>query len=91
MVLALIVPVTMATWFAPALVWFRNLEPLDALRQSFLGCWRNVLPFLVYGLIVLVLMGLAAIPFGLGILIMGPTLVGSTYAAYLDIFPDADR
>ena len=88
---ALFVPITMATWFAPALIWFRGLPALEAMKQSFIGCWRNILPFLLYGLAILILAFLALIPFGLGLLILGPTLVGSVYVAYQDIFPVDER
>jgi uncharacterized membrane protein len=89
--LALLIPIAMATWFAPALVWFRGLPALEAMKQSFFGCWRNILPFLLYGLAALVLLFLAMIPFGLGLLVLGPTLVGSVYASYREIFPDGER
>jgi uncharacterized membrane protein len=89
--LALIVPVAMAAWFAPPLVWFRNLPALEAMKQSFIGCWRNILPFLLYGLAAFVLLIIATIPFGLGLLVLGPTLVGSVYASYQDIYGDTDR
>lgn len=89
--LALVVPIAMAAWFAPALVWFRNLPALEAMKQSFIGCWRNLLPFLLYGLAAFVLLIVASIPLGLGLLVLGPTLVGSFYASYLDIFGDTDR
>lgn len=87
---ALIIPVAMAAWFAPALVWFKNLPALEAMKQSFIGCWRNIWPFLLYGLAASVLLIIAVIPFGLGLLVLGPTLIGSVYTSYQDIFGDSD-
>ena len=50
-VMALSIPLAMAIWFAPALVVFHDLQPLDAMKQSFAGCLKNIVPFLVYGII----------------------------------------
>ena len=84
--LALSVPVVMAVWFAPALVFFNHMQPVAALKVSFEACMKNVLAFLVYGLIVLVLAFFAALPVGLGFLVLIPVLAGSVYAAYRDVF-----
>jgi uncharacterized membrane protein len=84
--MALIVPLLMAYWFAPALVVFHNLDPVSALKQSFLGCTRNMMPFLLYG-IVFLLLGIAAlIPVGLGLLVIFPLSYASMYSAYKDIY-----
>ena len=84
--LALSVPLFMALWFAPALVFFNNMLPLPALKASFNACLKNTLAFVVYGLIVLVLMFFAALPVGLGFLVLIPVLAGSIYASYQDVF-----
>ena len=84
--LVLLVPVLMAIWFAPALVVFNQLQPIDALKASFHACLKNTLPLLVYGLIGMVLCFFAALPVGLGFLVLGPVLAGSVYASYRDIF-----
>lgn len=84
--LALSIPLFMAIWFAPALVFFNNMPPIDALKASFNACLKNMLVFLVYGLVVMVLMFFAALPVGLGFLVLIPVLSGSVYAAYRDIF-----
>ena len=84
--LALSVPLFMAMWFAPALVFFNNMLPHEALKASFGACLKNTVPFLVYGLVVMVLMFFAALPAGLGFLVLIPVLAGSTYASYRDIF-----
>jgi uncharacterized membrane protein len=89
MMLGLSIPLAMAIWFAPALVVFHDLKPFDAMKQSFVGCWKNIVPLLLYGVIGLVIGILATIPFGLGWLVWAPTIVGSIYAGYRDIFIEA--
>jgi hypothetical protein len=64
--LALLVPVLMALWFAPALASLHQLGAIDALKQSFAGSLKNMVPFLVYGLVLLVAGIVAALPFVLG-------------------------
>ena len=85
-VLALALPLYMALWFAPSLVVFNNLKPFDAMKASFLACLKNLVPFLLYGVIMLVLCMIAAIPLGLGFLVLGPVAIASIYAGYRDIF-----
>lgn len=84
--LALSVPLFMAIWFAPALVFFNAMAPAAALKASFNACLKNILPFLVYGLMLMVLMFFAALPVFLGFLVLVPVLAGSLYASYRDIF-----
>jgi uncharacterized membrane protein len=84
--LALILPLAMSVWFAPALVVFHNMDALSAMKASFSGCLKNILPFLLYGIVYLVLAVIATIPLGLGWLVLGPMIVGSVYAAYTDIY-----
>lgn len=86
---ALLVPLFMALWFAPALVVFHDRGPVEAMKESFSGCLKNVVPFLVYGLVGFVLAILASIPVGLGWLLLGPMLIGSIYAGYRDIYLEA--
>lgn len=86
LMLALLVPLAMALWFAPALVVFHERAPLEAMKASFFACLRNLLPFLLYGVIVAVLWFLALIPFGLGMLVLLPVMMGSLYASYVEIF-----
>ena len=80
------VPLMMALWFAPALVLFNRMSPLGALRASFDACLKNTLPFLIYGLILMVLVFFATLPALLGYLLLIPVVSGSVYAAYRDIF-----
>ncbi len=84
--LAIYVPLLMLIWFAPLLVVFENLKPVDAMKASFNACLVNWLPFLVYGLAILVLWFIASIPLLLGLIVLLPVLICSVYASYKDIF-----
>ena len=84
--LALLLPVMMAAWFAPALVVFQQEGVIDSLKQSFTGCLKNIVPFLVYGVVFLVLGVLASLPIFLGWLVLGPMLSASVYTSYKDIY-----
>jgi uncharacterized membrane protein len=89
--LALFVPANMALWFAPALVMLDNQSAPRAIAESFRGCLKNIVPFLLYGLILFVLAIVASIPFGLGWLVLGPVVFGSVYSAYRDVYQGAAR
>ena len=89
-IVALFIPVSMAVWFAPALVALDGIEPWTALKWSFFACLKNIGSFLVYGLAMFGLAIVAFIPLGLGWLVLGPVIIASVYTAYRDIFfPDA--
>ncbi len=85
-VMALMIPVFMAVWFAPAIVVFHDALPMASLRTSLSGCLRNFVPFLVYGFVGFALAIVAMIPVGLGFLVLGPVIWGTMYAGYRDIF-----
>ncbi|GBG14192.1 uncharacterized protein NMK_1756 [Novimethylophilus kurashikiensis] len=84
--LALLIPLVMAYWFAPTLVIFHGMSAVEAMKLSFNACLNNLGAFTLYGLISMVLFILAAIPLGLGLLVMIPTLTASLYVSYKDIF-----
>jgi hypothetical protein len=85
-VIGLTLPLAMATWFAPALVVFHNLSATRAMKHSFLGCARNILPYILYGVAMLVLTVVACIPAFLGLLVLAPIAYGSIYYSYKDIY-----
>ncbi len=84
--LLLLVPLIMAYWFAPALVYFNDLKAPQAMKLSFVACMKNFLPFLVYGIVMMMLMFVAVIPVFLGLLILIPVIVISLYTSYQDLF-----
>jgi uncharacterized membrane protein len=85
-VLALSVPVSMAMLFAPALIVFREADVGAALKASFGACLKNILPFLIWGVAMLVLSFIASIPLFLGWLLLGPIFMVSLYLSYRDVF-----
>ena len=87
--LALLAPLLAALWFAPALVYYHDVPPLDALKTSLFACLKNWLSFLVYGILMLILFVVAAIPFMLGFLVAGPLALISVYTSYRAIFTEA--
>lgn len=84
--LVLGVLVAMAIWFAPALAVLRNIAPVDPLRASFAACLKNVVPFVLYGVIYIVAAIVASIPFGLGWIVLVPLLMLTVYVSYQDVF-----
>jgi uncharacterized membrane protein len=82
-----LVPLTMAMWFAPALVYFNGMAPVAAMKASFAACLANWLPFLVFSVILTVLCFFATLPLGLGFLVLLPVFSGALYASYRDVFP----
>jgi uncharacterized membrane protein len=84
--LAVSIVASMALWFAPALVIFRGTAPVDAMKISFAACLRNIVPFLLYGLLYIVAAIIASIPFGLGWIVLAPLVMISLYVSYRDVF-----
>lgn len=68
------VALSMTLWFSPALVTLGRLQPLEAMRLSLRGCSRNMAPFLVYGLVLLGVLLLAALVGG-GFTLAGGMLI----------------
>ena len=95
MVLAMLVgmlfmiPLIMLFWFAPTLIVLNDeIGIIEAMKLSFMGCLKNILPFLIYGIVGLILMVLATIPLALGWLVLAPVFLGTVYVGYKDIFLD---
>ena len=75
-----------ALWFAAPLVVLRDTPPLDAMKLSLSACFGNFGAFVLLGVLIYVLIWVAMIPAGLGVLVLVPVLAGTLYASYLDIF-----
>lgn len=86
LVMILSVPVIMATWFAPALVFFHHMKPVDAMKASFAAGLKNWLPMSIFGILLMIMAFFAMLPLGLGFLLLLPVFSGAVYASYRDIF-----
>jgi hypothetical protein len=112
LVLVLSVPVIMATWFAPPLVFFHDMQPIPAMRASFVAGVKNWLPMTIFSMLIGVAQFLLLVPalvfvavFGgllpasmifvslfwpltlfVALVLLLPTLLGTMYASYRDIF-----
>jgi hypothetical protein len=84
--IGLLVPVMMASWFASALVVFHQEGAIDSMKASFFGCLKNIVPFLVYGVLFFLIAIVASLPLLLGWLIVGPMISLSAYTSYRDIY-----
>jgi len=81
-----IVPILMAYWYAPVLIGLHSLTAVEAMKLSFVACLKNMLPFLLYGSIFTVILVVAIIPFGLGLIVAIPVMMTSLYTSYVDVF-----
>ncbi|WP_284619354.1 BPSS1780 family membrane protein [Aquabacterium humicola] len=77
---------SMAVWFAPALVVFHELSPIDAIKTSFAASLKNFVPFILWGVVYLVASIVASIPAGLGWIVLAPVALLTAYVAYKDLF-----
>ena len=79
-------PITMATYFAPPLIALQGVSLADALRLSFIGCIKNIIPLGWNFTIVLGIGGVSMIFAGLPLLIFAPVFLLMLYTTYLDIY-----
>jgi len=99
--MALMIPLIMAYWFAPALVVLNKISSIDSLKLSFAACKDNFLPFLLYGLVgfaylmaffvALSISAVIAPPLAIVVMIGGYLAIfaitlASIYTSYIDIF-----
>jgi uncharacterized membrane protein len=81
----------MAMQFAPMLVYFDDVAPVEAMKLSLRAFLANIGPMLVYGVVFILLAILASIPMMLGWLVLMPIVFTSLYACYSGIFPPAQE
>lgn len=86
--LALLLPLYMAAWFAPCLILFGGEDVFTAMKLSFVACLKNFVPFLIYGIVMIVLIFIASIPLGLGMLVVGPMIFASVFISFKEVFVD---
>ncbi len=85
----LFIVIGMAMWFAPALVVFAQVAPVDAIRASFAASLKNIPALGVFAILNLVASLLATLALGLGWLVLIPVVALTMWTSYRDIFASA--
>jgi uncharacterized membrane protein len=80
-----------ALWFAPAVLAFHDLTTTHAIRWSLYAALSNLGAMVLYGLALTAAMAAAILPWGLGLMLMIPVMVASTYAGYREVFVEAEE
>ena len=77
-----------ALWFAPQLVAFHGMTASHAIRWSVYASLSNLGAMSVYGVVLVALLFVAWVPFGVGLIVMLPVMVISTFTGYRDVFEE---
>lgn len=91
--MCLLMPVLMGYWFAPVLAGLNQLKAADAMKLSFVACLKNMLPFMLYGLMLMAVLMIAMwfavtvhVVFAVAFVGIIPVMMTSLYTSYADIF-----
>lgn len=88
---SLVLLLIVAWQYAPMLVFFNDVAPFAAMRDSFTGTLRNIIPYTLYSLIMqLLALILGILPLGIGMILLLPLGLTSLYVSYRNIFPWLD-
>lgn len=74
------------TWFAPALIINHNYTVGSAVSASLKAVTKNILPGLLFFIMMTIIMIIAAIPLFLGLLITMPLMLVTYYSTYRSLF-----
>lgn len=89
-IMALMIPYMALIWFAtPLLLFSEDMRLGRALGWSLVGSLKNILPMMLYGLLLTVLMFVAMLPLMLGLLVLMPVMLITVYTSFRDIYVDA--
>jgi uncharacterized membrane protein len=86
MAVLLFVLIYTLVFYAVILVVLGQQAMGEALGNSLAAFVKNILPFLLNGVAGLIIVVVALIPAGLGLLVATPVLFGAMYASFRDIF-----
>ncbi|WP_265503760.1 BPSS1780 family membrane protein, partial [Providencia heimbachae] len=77
---------TALTWFAPALVMNHEFKVGEAISASLQAVKKNILPGILFFIVIAILLVVSAIPLGLGLLISMPIMYATYYSTYRSLF-----
>jgi hypothetical protein len=75
-----------ALWFAPPLIAFHGMSTMHAIRWSLYAALANIGAMILYGVALMVLFVLGAVPWALGLLLVIPMMAISSYIGYREVF-----
>ena len=75
-----------ALWFAPPLIAFHGMSTVQAMRWSLFAAISNLGAMMVYGTVLLGLFLAALLPWALGLIVVIPVMLISTYVGYREVF-----
>ncbi len=94
----LVIPLLAAYWFAPYLTLMHGVKPVAAMKASLMACIRNFFQMFVYGLGMLVIGIVVALPSAIPLLgwlftmcayfVLAMMSIAAIYTGYRDIFTD---
>lgn len=74
------------TWFAPALIMNHDFKVGAAISASLKAVSKNILPGILFFVVLAIIMFISAIPLGLGLLITFPIMYVGYYTSYRSLF-----
>ena len=80
-----------ALWFAAPLISLQGMGAAQAMRWSLYAAIANLGAMLIYGAALFVLFFLGAIPWALGLILVIPVAVISTFVSYREVFEPTPR
>jgi hypothetical protein len=80
-----------AVWFAPPLIAFHGMGTVQAMRWSAYAAIANLGAMMVYGTVLLALFFVALVPWALGLIVVIPLMVISSYVGYREVFETTPR
>jgi uncharacterized membrane protein len=86
----LTVAVKAAVWFAPPLIALHDMSMAHAVRWSVYACLANLGAMVLYGFALFLVFFMAMIPWLLGLVVVIPLMVISTYIGYREVFEASD-
>jgi len=79
-----------ALWFGPAILAFHEISTAHAVRWSVFAALSNLGAMLAYGVVLIAIFVAGLLPWGLGLLVVVPVMVASTYAGYAEVFGESE-
>jgi uncharacterized membrane protein len=75
-------------WFTAPVLAFNKMPPTHAIRWSFFAFLSNIMPMIFFGVLMMLLVLLAGMSAGLGLIVVLPLFMIASYTSYKHVFSD---